>query len=184
MKLIFRAAAGALLALASIANARADTPWKLVKTYPHDAQAFTEGLFYLDGTLYESTGLNGQSQIRQVELKSGRVLRKVDLERRYFGEGIVNWGDRLISLTWRHHQGFVWRLTDFQQLSLFAYPGEGWALTQDGQNIIMSDGTAELRFLNPYTMDEVKRITVTWNGQPVERLNELEWVKGEIYANV
>lgn len=178
----------ALIAIACILGlatpARADTPWTLVKTYPHDPGAFTEGLFYLDGALYESTGLEGRSDIRKVALKTGKVLERRVLERRFFGEGIVNWKDRIISLTWRHRQGFVWSLAGFRPLSGFRYEGEGWALTQDGRHIIMSDGTAQLRFLDPDTLKETRRVTVTWNGRPVDRLNELEYVRGEVWANI
>ncbi|CAN5236700.1 glutaminyl-peptide cyclotransferase [soil metagenome] len=176
---------GALLALfAAITPAHADTLWTLVKTYPHDPTAFTEGLLFRDDTLYESTGQAGQSDIRQVRLKDGKVLRRVGLDPQYFGEGIVDWGDRIVSLTWRHRIGFVWNRADFKRLSDFRYEGEGWALTHDTKSIIMSDGTAQLRFLNPDTLAETRRITVTWNGRPVPLLNELEYVKGEILANV
>lgn len=174
----------ALALFAFAAPAHADPPWTLVATHPHDPAAFTEGLFYLDGALYESTGLEGQSDIRKVALKTGKVEQRRVLDGRYFGEGIVNWKDRIISLTWRHRQGFVWSLRDFKPLSDFRYAGEGWALTQDGRQIIMSDGTAQLRFLNPETLAETRRVTVTWNGRPVERLNELEYVKGEVWANI
>ena len=175
----------ALLAILTVAApARADTPWTLVNTYPHDPTAFTEGLFYLDGALYESTGLEGQSDIRKVALKSGKVLQRRIVDPPYFGEGIVNWKDRLLSLTWRHRRGFVWTLADFAPRGEFRYEGEGWALTQDGRHLIMSDGTAQLRFLDPDSLSEDRRITVTWNGRPVERLNELEYVRGEIWANI
>jgi len=167
-----------------IAPAQAETRWKLVRSYPHDPAAFTEGLFYHDGGLYESTGLEGESEIRKVDLRNGKVLDRRTIPRPYFGEGIVNWKDRLISLTWRHRQGFVWKLNDFSPLSEFRYEGEGWGLTQDGRSLIMSDGTAQLRFLNPEKLTEERRITVTWNGRPVDRLNELEYVKGEIWANI
>ncbi len=162
----------------------AETPWTLVKTYPHDGTAFTEGLFFHDGALYESTGLEGQSDIRKVALKTGKTLQRRAIDARYFGEGIVNWGDRLISLTWRHRQGFIWSLTDFKPIGDFRYEGEGWALTQDGKSLIMSDGSAQLRFLDPDTLTETRRITVTWNGRPVDRLNELEYLKGEVWANI
>ena len=171
-------------ALTLTAPAGAETPWTLVKAYPHDPAAFTEGLFYLDGALYESTGLEGQSEIRKVALKTGKVEQRRLVEQPYFGEGIVNWGGKLVSLTWRHRQGFVWKLDDFAPLSTFRYEGEGWGLTQDGRSIIMSDGSAQLRFLDPETLSEQRRITVTWNGRAVDRLNELEWVRGEIWANV
>ncbi|WP_176590754.1 glutaminyl-peptide cyclotransferase [Sphingobium sp. EM0848] len=164
--------------------ALAETHWKLVKTWPHDPGAFTEGLFFHDGALYESTGLEGQSDIRKVDLKTGKTLKRRIIPRPYFGEGIVNWKDRLISLTWRHRQGFVWKLNDFSPISDFRYEGEGWGLTQDGRSIIMSDGSPQLRFLDPEKLTEERRITVTWNGRPVERLNELEYVKGEIWANI
>ncbi|MES2156347.1 MAG: glutaminyl-peptide cyclotransferase [Pseudomonadota bacterium] len=174
----------ALLGLTLATPALADTPWKLIATYPHDATAFTEGLFVHDGALYESTGLEGQSEIRKVRLKDGKVIQRRVLEPRYFGEGIVNWGDRIISLTWRHGQGFVWNLKDFAPVGSFRYDGEGWGMTQDGRSLIMSDGTAQLRFLDPVKLTEQRRITVTWNGRAVERLNELEYVRGEIWANI
>jgi glutaminyl-peptide cyclotransferase len=169
------------------ASAPAEPPvdgYRIVRAYPHDPTAFTEGLFYLDGKLYESTGLNRQSTIREVRLEDGKILRSVSLEPQYFGEGIVNWGPDILSLTWQDGLGFRWSRADFRRKSQFRYPGEGWAMTQDGQNVIMSDGTSELRFLDPATMAERKRVRVTYRGEPVERLNELEWVKGEIFANI
>ena len=184
MSPLFRTLSMVLALLAFTAPARAETPWTLVATYPHDPSAFTEGLFYLNGYLYESTGLEGQSDIRKVAIKSGKVLQRRAIDRRYFGEGVVNWKDRIISLTWRNQRGFVWTLADFKPVSDFRYEGEGWALTQDGRNLIMSDGTAQLRFLNPETLKETRRITVSWNGRPVERLNELEYVRGEVWANI
>ncbi|WP_413818463.1 glutaminyl-peptide cyclotransferase [Sphingobium sp.] len=184
MWLVGRVILAVLGAVVIVSPAQAETRWTLVKTYPHDPKAFTEGLLWADGGLYESTGLNGASEIRQVRLKDGKVIRRVAIEPQYFGEGIVNWGDRLVSLTWRHRQGFVWNRRDFKRLGEFRYEGEGWALTQDGTSIIMSDGTAGLRFLDPDTLQEKRRITVTWNGRPVERLNELEYVKGEVLANI
>jgi glutaminyl-peptide cyclotransferase len=158
--------------------------YRVVKAYPHDPGAFTEGLFYLDGKMFESTGLNGRSDIREVSLEDGRVLRSVKIADRYFGEGIVNWGPEIISLTWQNGIGFRWNRADFRKLGEFRYPGEGWALTQNGRDIIMSDGTPVLRFLDPATLRVRRRLTVTDAGRPVARLNELEWVKGEIYANV
>lgn len=181
MKCALLALVGALFLAAPT---QAETQWKLVKSYPHDPGAFTEGLFFHEGALYESTGLEGQSEIRKVELKSGKVLSRRVVPPPYFGEGIVNWKDRLISLTWRHRQGFVWQLNGFAPVSTFRYEGEGWGLTQDGRSIIMSDGTAQVRFLDPEKLTEERRITVRWRGQPVERLNELEYVKGEIWANI
>ncbi|QAY75138.1 glutaminyl-peptide cyclotransferase [Sphingosinicella sp. BN140058] len=169
---------------ASDARDTAAAGYKVVRAYPHDPSAFTEGLLWRDGKLYESTGLNGQSDIREVRLDDGKVLRKVTVPSTYFGEGIVDWGDEIVSLTWQNGIGFRWNRADFRQTGTFQYPGEGWALTRDKANIYMSDGTAQLRVLDPKTMAEKRRISVTDQGMPVERLNELEWVNGEIFANV
>ena len=156
----------------------------IIHTYPHAPSAFTEGLFYLNGFLYESTGLEQHSTIRKVRLDTGEVVKKIDIPPQYFGEGIVNWDGHLISLTWKSHVGFVFDLATFKLQRQFQYEGEGWALTQDGKQLIMSDGTPELRFINPNTLKETNRIQVTLDGKPVRNVNELEWVKGEIYANV
>lgn len=164
--------------------ARADTGWTLVATYPHDSGAFTQGLIYLDGSLYESTGKHGASEIREVRLKDGKVLRSAALPPRYFGEGMTHWGKELISLSWKHGTGFRWDRASFRQTGSFRYPGEGWGLTQDGRQLIMSDGTDELRFLDPADFRETRRIKVTWDGRPVRLLNELEYVRGEILANI
>ena len=158
--------------------------YDIVRTYPHDTSAFTEGLFYLNGYLYESTGLEQHSSIRKVRLETGEVVQKYDVPPQYFGEGIVNWKDHLISLTWKSHVGFVYGLKSFQPQRQFTYDGEGWALTQDGTQILMSDGTPEIRLLNPQTLLPTGRILVTLDGRAVRNINELEWVKGEIYANV
>lgn len=176
--------ASALLLLVCGAAAHADIKFTVVKTIPHDPKAFTEGLFIADGLLYESTGLNGQSDIRAISLATGKIVRKVDLDARYFGEGIVPWKDRLISLTWQNGEGFVWRRGTFKKLSSFRYEGEGWGFTTDGKQLIMSDGSSNLRFLDPETQKQTGTLAVTWQGQPVRNLNELEWAKGYIYANV
>lgn len=164
--------------------ALADTGWKLVRAYPHDSGAFTQGLIFLDGSLYESTGQHGASQIREVRLKDGRVLRSVPLDARYFGEGMTDWGHELISLTWRHRTGFRWDRATLRPTATFRYEGEGWGLTQDGKRLIMSDGTPQLRFFDPASFAPAGSVTVTWNGRPVPMLNELEYVKGEVLANV
>jgi glutaminyl-peptide cyclotransferase len=156
----------------------------VVNVYPHDTDAFTEGLFYLDGILYESTGLEGHSTIRKVRLETGAVIDKIEIPAQYFGEGIVNWQGHLVSLTWQSHVGFVFDLASLKMQRKFHYEGEGWALTQDGRQLIMSDGTPYLRFLNPTTLAPTGRLQVTLDGEPVRNVNELEWVKGEIYANV
>ncbi|HMI73183.1 MAG TPA: glutaminyl-peptide cyclotransferase [Steroidobacteraceae bacterium] len=168
-------------------GARAATPrydYEIVRTYPHDASAFTEGLFYLNGFLYESTGLEAHSSIRKVRLETGEVLQKQDIPAEYFGEGIVNWNRQIISLTWKSQVGFVFDLATFKLRRQFHYKGEGWALTRNDTEIIMSDGTSELRFLDPKTLKETRRIQVTIEGKPISDVNELEWIKGEIYANV
>jgi glutamine cyclotransferase len=157
---------------------------EVVHTYPHDPSAFTEGLFYLNGFLYESTGLEQHSSIRRVQIATGKVLQKLDIPAQYFGEGIVNWRRHLISLTWQSHIGFVFDLGTFKQQKQFRYEGEGWALTRNEKQIIMSDGTPELRLLDPDSLQETGRLTVTLDGKPLRNVNELEWVKGEIYANV
>jgi len=156
----------------------------VVHAYPHDAGAFTEGLFYHDGYLYESTGLEGHSTLRKVDLATGQVLKSLSLAPEYFGEGIVDWHGRLLQLTWVNHVGFIYDLATFAPVGRFGYAGEGWALTENGRNIIMSDGTPQLRFLDPVTLKPVRLLTVTADGAPVKNLNELEWVKGEILANI
>ena len=158
--------------------------YRVVRSYPHDRQAFTQGLVYLDGMLYEGTGLNGQSSIRKVRLETGEVLQIRQIDQKYFGEGIAVVGKSLVQLTWQTEVGFVYDLTSFEPRRTFRYTGEGWGLTYDGTRLIMSDGTPVLRFLNPTTLQETGRLTVRDNGQPVDDLNELEMVKGEIYANV
>jgi glutaminyl-peptide cyclotransferase len=158
--------------------------YEIVRTYPHDSGAFTQGLLYLGGYLYESTGLVSESSIRRVDLRTGKVLQNTAIAAPYFGEGIVNWKDRLISLTWQHHKGWVFDLQKLTVRSEFHYPGEGWGLTQDGQRLIMSDGTSVLRVMDPETLRQTGQINVTYQGKPLANLNELEWVKGEIYANV
>jgi glutamine cyclotransferase len=157
---------------------------EVVHTYPHDPTAFTEGLFYLNGFLYESTGLQEHSTIRKVQINTGKVLQKLDIPAQYFGEGIVNWQGHIISLTWQSHVGFVFDLNTFAQQRQFQYEGEGWALTRNDTQIIMSDGTPQLRLLDPKTLKETAKVEVTLDGKPLRNVNELEWVKGEIYANV
>ena len=158
--------------------------YRVVATYPHDTRAFTQGLFYLNGHLYESTGQVGQSTIRRVHFEDGRVLQSVPIPPGQFGEGIVNWNDQIISITWQGGTGYRWDLASLRRLGEWQYSGEGWGLTQNGTDIIMSDGTSAIRFLDPATLAERRRITVTRDGAEVTQLNELEWVNGEIFANV
>jgi glutaminyl-peptide cyclotransferase len=183
---LLTAFAFALSALATV-PARAAIPvygYTVVHTYPHDPEAFTEGLFYLNGFLYESTGLEGKSDIRKVQLNTGKVLQRHPISAKYFGEGIVAWKGKLAELTWQSEIGFTYDLSTFKPRSTFHYNGEGWALTHDDKRIIMSDGTPQLRFLDPVTLAETGRLNVTLNGRPLAMLNELEWVKGEVFANV
>jgi glutaminyl-peptide cyclotransferase len=158
--------------------------YEVLQVYPHDAAAFTQGLFYLNGFLYESTGLEGRSSVRKVRLETGEVLQKVNLSPELFGEGITFWNDRLLSLTWKNHFGYVMDLKTFAQKQRYSYEGEGWGLTHNDREVILSDGTAELRFLDPESLLETHRVRVTANGKPIDQLNELEWVKGEVFANI
>lgn len=138
----------------------------------------------MDGMLYEGTGLNGRSSIRMVDLMTGRVLQKHDLPENYFGEGLTDWGSDLIELTWQSHIGFVYDRFSFRVIKTFVYEGEGWGLTHDGKHLILSDGSSVLRLLDPVTFQQVGQIAVTDNGAPILNLNELEYIHGEIYANV
>ena len=158
--------------------------YRIVHVYPHDTSAYTEGLFYKDGYLYESTGEKGASSVRKVQLETGKVLRQHAVPAQYFGEGIIDWKDQLLQLTWQSGTGFVYGLDDFKLRRTFSYPGEGWALTRNSTHIYMSDGSSVLRILDPDTLTATGSIMVTADGVPVTNLNELEWVKGEIYANV
>jgi len=158
--------------------------YRVVQTYPHDPRAFTQGLFYLNGNLYESTGQVGQSTIRKVRFEDGRVLQSVPIPPHQFGEGIVNFGNEIVSITWQGGNGYRWDLPTLRRTGEWHYDGEGWGLTQNGTDIIMSDGTSAIRFLDPVTLQERRRITVTIQGAELTQLNELEWVNGEIFANI
>jgi len=158
--------------------------YTIVHSYPHDPDAFTEGLEYRDGFLYESTGLTGRSSIRKVKIETGEVVQNRNLSKDYFGEGITFWKDELFELTWSTEIGFVYDAKTFASKRAFNYKGEGWALTHNADGLIMSDGSAELRFIDPVTFKERRRITVTDGGTPIRYLNELEWIKGEIFANI
>lgn len=158
--------------------------YRIVNTYPHDPRAFTQGLDFANGVLYEGTGLNGRSSLRRVELETGAVLQQVDLPEEYFGEGIVVLGERIYQITWQSQTAFVYNRETFEQIETYAYPTEGWGLTTDGERLIMSDGTSTLYFRDPETFAEIRRVEVLDNGEPVTELNELEWVNGEVWANV
>lgn len=159
--------------------------YQVVHAFPHDPGAFTQGLVYVDGHLYESTGRNGSSSLRMVDLPTGRVLQRHNLPLEYFGEGLTNWGDTLVQLTWKSGQAFVYDRFSFALQRTLPYSGEGWGLTQDGKSLVLSDGTSVLRFLDPRTLREVRRLSVVDDeGQPIMYLNELEYIRGQIYANV
>jgi glutaminyl-peptide cyclotransferase len=169
---------------ARVQNMPAVYGYEVVHTYPHDPGAFTQGLVFVDGVLYESTGLNGHSSLRKVKLETGEVLQRREVDAQYFAEGLTEWRGTLIQITWQTHVGFVYDLATFAPKRTFNYTGEGWGLTHDRTRLIMSDGTSSLRFLDPVTLAETGRVTVTDRGQPVTRLNELEVVNDEIFANV
>jgi glutaminyl-peptide cyclotransferase len=158
--------------------------YRVEHVYPHDAQAFTQGLQFVNGVFYEGTGLNGRSSIRKVKIETGEVLQRRDVPSEHFGEGITVWKNELIELTWRSQIALVYDRETFEPRRTFSYTGEGWGLTEDGTNLIMSDGSNQLRVLDPATFSERRRISVTAGGAPLRNLNELEYVKGQILANV
>ena len=158
--------------------------YNVIASYPHDGGAFTQGLVIEDGVLYEGTGLYGRSSLRRVDLETGEVLQLYELPEQYFGEGITVYGDRIIQLTWQAGTGFVYDRDSFELLREFNYPTEGWGLTHDGERLIMSDGSATLYFLDPDTFEETGRVEVRDNDSPVRWLNELEYIGGNVYANV
>jgi glutamine cyclotransferase len=158
--------------------------YRIINTYPHDPDAFTQGLVFEDGFLYEGTGLPGRSTLRRVELETGHVLQIRELPAEFFGEGITIYGDKVIQLTWQSHVGFVYDKHSFELLQDFTYSTEGWGITHDGTRLIMSDGTSTLHFLDPQTFEEIGQLEVFDDDGPVNKLNELEYVQGEIYANV
>jgi glutamine cyclotransferase len=158
--------------------------YRIVNVFPHDRSAFTQGLIFEDGVMYEGTGLWGQSTLRRVDLESGDVLELYSLSPEYFGEGITIWADRIIQLTWKARVGFVYDKDSFDLLGSFDYPTQGWGITHDGEKLIMSDGTSRLRFWDPETFEETGQVQVYDSEGPVTRLNELEYVEGAVYANV
>ncbi len=158
--------------------------YRVVQAFPHDPSAFTQGLIFRDGLLYESTGLEGKSELRKVRLETGEVLERRAVDARYFAEGLADFGERLFQLTWRSEVGFVYGLRDLGPQRTFSYRGEGWGLASDATRLVMSDGTATLRFLDPESLGETGHLMVTEQGRPVPNLNELEVVKGQIFANV
>lgn len=158
--------------------------YKIINIYPHAQDAFTQGLVFEDGILYEGTGLNGKSSLRKVDLKSGNILDVYKLPDEFFGEGITVCGDKIIQLTWRSNTGFIYEKHGFNLVGKFSYPFEGWGITYNGRHLIASDGTPTLHFLNPLTFKEEATVKVHDSYGEVDRLNELEYINGEIYANV
>lgn len=159
-------------------------PYRVIRSYPHDRQAFTQGLVYEGGFFYEGTGLHGRSSLRKVDPASGRTLKEIRLKPSHFGEGITVFGDRIVQLTWLSQLGFVYDKTAFRLLNTFTYPWEGWGVTHDGERLIMSDGTPVLHFLDPKNFREIATLSVHDDKGPVTGLNELEYIQGFIYANV
>jgi glutamine cyclotransferase len=157
--------------------------FRVVEKHPHDPDAFTQGLVYHNGVLYEGTGLYGDSSIRIVEQETSEILRKVDLSQSYFGEGLTILNDKVYQVTWREHTGFVYDL-ELDEESTFSIPNEGWGLTEDGTHLILSDGTSTLSFIDPQTMKIVETVTVTYEGDEVTLINELEYIEGKVYANI
>jgi len=158
--------------------------YEVINAYPHDPTAFTQGLIYHNGYLYESTGLYSQSSLRQVELVTGEVLQQVNLPPDTFGEGLTLWEDTLLQLTWREGTGFIYDREDFTLLGQFTYPTEGWGLTHDGDRLIMTDGSHYLFFIDPASFQVTDSVAVLDQGEPVERLNELEFINGQVFANI
>ena len=158
--------------------------FQVVHVFPHDPNAFTQGLAYRNGFLYEGTGRYGQSSLRKVRIETGEIIQRVDLEPRYFGEGITIVKKQIFQLTWKSETGFIYNLGDFHPLGRFSYSGEGWGLTTNGRDVFMSDGSSEIRVLDGNTLDEKRRLKVRNGDTPVLQLNELEWVEGEIFANI
>lgn len=168
----------------STPNGTAIYGYEVVNTYPHSKEAFTQGLEYRDGKLFEGTGVEGESSLRLVELETGKVLDKVDLPIPYFGEGITLLNGKIFQLTWQNEVGFIYDAGTLSKIGQFNYKGEGWGLTNDGQSLILSDGTNQIRFLDPGSFKVTKTIAVLDGNKPIDSLNELEYINGEIYSNV
>jgi len=158
--------------------------YEILKIYPHDKLAYTQGLIFDNGFLYEATGLKGESSLRKVQLSTGDPIQSVMIDPKIFGEGITLFNDKIIQLSWQNNTGFIYDKKTFQLMQQFSYPTEGWGLTNDGTNLIMSDGTNKLYFLEPQSYSELYHIEVFDNKGPVDELNELEFIDGQVYANI
>ena len=178
----------ALLAIATVPYAQGGGPvqygYRVLNSYPHDTTSFTQGLIYRDGFLYESAGQYGRSSLRKLHLENGQILQHRPIDRKYFAEGLTEFGGKLIQLTWKENVAFVYDMATFAPEKTLSYTGQGWGLTHDGKQLILSDGSPTLRFLAPGTFRELGRVTVTDRKSPVVDLNELEYIRGEIYANI
>ena len=166
------------------AETKTEYSYRIINKYPHDPEAFTQGLVFDNGTLYEGTGLNGKSSVRVVDLKTGNVSKIKLLPQKYFGEGITVIDDRLIQITWRSREAFVYDKISLKRVDFFQISTEGWGLTHNGSHLIISDGTSTLYYLNSTTYNTVKKVTVTDNGKNITKINELEFINGKIYANI
>ena len=174
----------ALTLLGGCAHAAHVDGYKVVAKYPHSTASYTEGFFYLDGIFYEGTGMSGRSAVLAIDPSTGKAAQRVDLPAPYFGEGIVDWGPNLYEWTWKSHVCFVYDRFSLRQLKQFHYTGEGWGMTRTAKELITSDGTSTLRFRNPETFQETRHVVVKDDGKPVDQLNELEFIHGQIYANI
>ena len=191
MAAVLASAAAVALTAAALPRERAGTPlapakftFKVVHTYPHDPEAYTQGLIVRDGVFYESTGLTGHSSLRKVAIETGEVLQQKPVEAQYFAEGLTDWKGQLLQLTWQSQIGFVYDIRTFALDRTFSFAGEGWGLTHDATRLILSDGTDRLRFLDPTTMKEIGAVRVRDRDEPILALNELEFVRGAVLANV
>lgn len=178
-----------VLALAAAATAADPAPiercgYRIVQSYPHDASSFTQGLFWEDGNLYEATGQYGRSRVARLDLKTGKALAQTKLPSDQFGEGITRWKDQIVGVTWQNGVGHRWSIKDLKPLDNFTYDGEGWGVTMVGDSLVLSDGSPQLRFFDPATMKEQRRVTVRFGARPLAMLNELETIDGEVWANV
>jgi glutamine cyclotransferase len=176
-----------LLALVAVAADPAPVErcgYRVVQSYPHDTTSFTQGLFWDDGHLYEGTGQYGRSRVARLDLKTGRALAQTKLPSDQFGEGITRWGDQIIGVTWQNGIGNRWTIKDLKRVGTFRYEGEGWGLTMVGDSLVLSDGSSQLRFMDPATMKEQRRVTVRFGGRPLAMLNELETIDGQVWANI
>ncbi|WP_037514462.1 glutaminyl-peptide cyclotransferase [Sphingopyxis sp. LC81] len=158
--------------------------YRIVETFPHEATSFTQGLFWDEGHLYEATGQYGQSRVARLDLKTGKALAQTKLPSDQFGEGITRWGDQIIGVTWQGGVGNRWSIKDLKPVGTFKYEGEGWGVSMVDGSLVLSDGTTELRFFDPATMKEQRRVTVRFGGRPISMINELETIDGQIWANV